>query len=100
MGPLLPTHPPTHPPPPSYIVTNYHVIRSAESAQVTLTDRQGKQSTYKAMLRGFDADKDVAVLRVRNVPPTHPLTAFYRDMTHPPTHPPTHPHHPFIPPSY
>jgi S1-C subfamily serine protease len=40
-----------------YIVTNYHVIRSAESAQVTLTDRAGKQSTYKATLRGFDADK-------------------------------------------
>ncbi|GAB5033989.1 serine-type peptidase [Nannochloropsis oceanica] len=52
-----------------YIVTNYHVIRSAESAQVTLTDRDGHQSTYKALLRGFDADKDVAVLRVE-APPT------------------------------
>ena len=40
-----------------YVVTNYHVIRSAESAQVTLTDKNGKQSTYKAILRGFDPDK-------------------------------------------
>jgi hypothetical protein len=74
-----------------YIVTNYHVIRSAESAQVcqansltghsdphpprrkvlrdrvlpqtskwlqvTLTDKDGKQLSYKATLRGFDADK-------------------------------------------
>ena len=51
-------------------MTNYHVIRSAESAQVTLTDREGHQSTYKALLRGFDADKDVAVLRVEAPPAT------------------------------
>ena len=56
--------------PSRYIVTNYHVIRSAESAQVTLTDREGHQSTYKALLRGFDADKDVAVLRVEAPPAT------------------------------
>lgn len=27
------------------------------TAQVTLTDRSGKQSTYRAILRGFDPDK-------------------------------------------
>ena len=47
-----------------YIVTNYHVIRQAESAQVTLTDKDGKQYTVKASLRGFDADKDIAVLKI------------------------------------
>ena len=29
----------------------------AFTTQVTLTDRSGKQSTYKAILRGFDPDK-------------------------------------------
>ena len=66
---ILPSLPPSLPPS-RYIVTNYHVIRSAESAQVTLTDRDGHQSTYKALLRGFDADKDVAVLRVEAPPAT------------------------------
>ncbi|XP_058087197.1 protease Do-like 1, chloroplastic isoform X1 [Magnolia sinica] len=43
-----------------HIVTNYHVIRGASDLKVTLAD----QTTYDAMVVGFDQDKDVAVLRV------------------------------------
>ncbi|KAJ7974570.1 Protease Do-like chloroplastic-like [Quillaja saponaria] len=43
-----------------HIVTNYHVIRGASDLRVTLAD----QTTYDAMVVGFDQDKDVAVLRV------------------------------------
>ena len=32
--------------------------------QVTITEANGNQSTYRATLRGFDADKDVAVLKI------------------------------------
>ncbi len=44
-----------------YIVTNYHVIEGAQGADVTLAD----QSTWKAELVGFEADKDLAVLKVK-----------------------------------
>jgi S1-C subfamily serine protease len=41
-----------------HIVTNYHVIRNADAAQVTLAD----QTTYKAYLVGGAPDRDLAVL--------------------------------------
>jgi S1-C subfamily serine protease len=47
-----------------HVVTNFHVIRNSQSAQVTLTDSSGKKKVFPATLRGFDADKDVAVLKV------------------------------------
>jgi len=48
-----------------HIVTNFHVIRSAESARVTLTDSlNGGMKTLKAALVGYDPDKDIAVLKV------------------------------------
>ncbi|KAK4417769.1 Protease Do-like 1, chloroplastic [Sesamum alatum] len=43
-----------------HIVTNYHVIRGASDVKVTLAD----ESTYDAKVVGFDADKDVAVLKI------------------------------------
>jgi S1-C subfamily serine protease len=41
-----------------HIVTNYHVISSADAAQVTMAD----QSNWRARLVGAYADKDLAVL--------------------------------------
>ncbi len=43
-----------------HIVTNYHVIRKASGAKVTLADR----TTWKAKLVGSAVDKDLAVLRI------------------------------------
>lgn len=43
-----------------HIVTNYHVIRGANAARVTLSD----QSTWDAQLIGFAEEKDLAVLRI------------------------------------
>lgn len=43
-----------------HIVTNYHVIRGADAANVTLAD----QSTYQARLVGGAPDKDIAVLHI------------------------------------
>jgi S1-C subfamily serine protease len=43
-----------------HVVTNYHVIKDANAAQVTLAD----QSTYDARLVGFAETKDLAVLRI------------------------------------
>ena len=42
------------------IVTNYHVIRDAEIARVTLADN----STYDAVIVGVAPDKDLAVLKI------------------------------------
>lgn len=47
-----------------HIVTNFHVIRNSEGAQITLTDEDGTKTDYNAKLRGFDVDKDIAVLKV------------------------------------
>jgi len=47
-----------------HIVTNYHVIQTADRAQVTLAD----QSTWDAQLVGVAAEKDLAVLKI-DVPP-------------------------------
>ncbi len=49
-----------------HIVTNYHVIKGADRATVTMCD----QSTYQASLVGVAPDKDLAVLKIeapRNV---------------------------------
>lgn len=44
-----------------HIVTNFHVIRGADRAQVTLAD----QSTYEAELVGTAPNKDLAVLKIK-----------------------------------
>ncbi len=43
-----------------HIVTNFHVLRGADKARVTLSD----QSTWEATLVGFAPEKDLAVLRI------------------------------------
>jgi S1-C subfamily serine protease len=43
-----------------YIVTNFHVVQGAQSAEVRLSD----QSTWKARPVGMAPDQDVAVLRI------------------------------------
>mmetsp|Transcript_6628 Transcript_6628/g.20070 ORF Transcript_6628/g.20070 Transcript_6628/m.20070 type:complete len:397 (+) Transcript_6628:144-1334(+) len=43
-----------------HIVTNFHVIKSAEAAKITLNNKE----VYDAELVGYDADKDVAVLKI------------------------------------
>jgi S1-C subfamily serine protease len=43
-----------------HIVTNYHVIRDADAARVTLSD----QSSYEAKLVGHAIDKELAVLKI------------------------------------
>jgi S1-C subfamily serine protease len=43
-----------------YIVTNFHVIQSAQAAKITLSD----QSTWDAALVGVEPDKDIAVLKI------------------------------------
>ena len=45
-----------------HLVTNFHVIKDAQSAKVTMSD--GK--TYDAKLVGYEADKDLAVLKLVN----------------------------------
>jgi S1-C subfamily serine protease len=43
-----------------YVVTNFHVIQGAQAAEVRLSDH----STWNAALVGFEADKDIAVLKI------------------------------------
>ena len=43
-----------------HIVTNFHVIQSAQRAKVTLSDN----TTWEASLVGYEADKDLAVLKI------------------------------------
>ena len=43
-----------------YILTNYHVISGASSVTVTMYDG----STYDAMIVGYDASNDIAVLKI------------------------------------
>jgi S1-C subfamily serine protease len=43
-----------------YIVTNFHVIQSAQAAEVTLADH----SSWPARLVGYEADQDLAVLKI------------------------------------
>ena len=44
----------------AFVATNHHVIEDADEIDVTLHDGQ----TYKALLLGWDADRDVAVLAI------------------------------------
>jgi S1-C subfamily serine protease len=44
-----------------HVVTNYHVIRGADQAKITLWD----QSTWDAKLIGTEPDKDLAVLKIQ-----------------------------------
>lgn len=46
--------------PQGHIVTNYHVIQHARGAQVTLANNR----KFEASLRGYEADKDLAVLKI------------------------------------
>ena len=43
-----------------HIVTNFHVIRNASGAKIGLANKK----VYDAELVGYDADKDIAVLKV------------------------------------
>lgn len=54
-----------------YIVTNYHVIRGAQAADVTLADH----STWPAELVGTEPDKDLAVLKIKAPPDRLPAIA-------------------------
>lgn len=48
-----------------HVVTNYHVIRNAGSATVSITSPDGRMTkTVKASVVGVDPDKDVAVLKI------------------------------------
>ena len=47
-----------------FVVTNFHVIRNSEACEITLTDSNGVKTAYPASLQGFDADQDVAVLKI------------------------------------
>lgn len=47
-----------------HIVTNFHVIKNANAAKVTILDSNGISTTYSATVTGVDPDKDVAVLAI------------------------------------
>lgn len=47
-----------------HIVTNYHVIKDADQATVTLWDN----STWEAKVVGTEPDKDLAVLKIQTTP--------------------------------
>mmetsp|Transcript_5850 Transcript_5850/g.14558 ORF Transcript_5850/g.14558 Transcript_5850/m.14558 type:complete len:538 (-) Transcript_5850:358-1971(-) len=47
-----------------HVVTNYHVIHNASSAQVTLASNR----KFEAVLRGAEPDKDLAVLKISATP--------------------------------
>ncbi len=49
-----------------YVVTNAHVVRGGDRFEVTLADG----STWGAVMVGADPDKDIAVLKLENAPPT------------------------------
>jgi S1-C subfamily serine protease len=53
------------------ILTNYHVIESADSLEVTLPDK----AKYHAKVVGFDEQNDIAIIRVNGVPKDrlHPI---------------------------
>ncbi len=46
------------------VLTNFHVIRSASGAKITLANKK----VYDASLVGYDADKDIAVLQIEAPP--------------------------------
>jgi S1-C subfamily serine protease len=47
-----------------FIVTNFHVVRQANTAEIRVTTPDGKQESFRATVRGYDPDKDVAVLKI------------------------------------
>ena len=47
-----------------HVVTNFHVIRTAQAAKVMLADN----SSWNAKLVGFELDKDIAVLKIEAPP--------------------------------
>ena len=47
-----------------HVVTNFHVIRNANEAKVSVTGKDGKWRTFQATVVGVDPDKDIAVLKV------------------------------------
>ncbi len=55
-----------------HILTNYHVIESANSLEVVLPDR----SKYRPEIVGFDQQNDLAVIRIADAPKEklHPIT--------------------------
>ncbi|KAJ1641249.1 trypsin-like cysteine/serine peptidase domain-containing protein [Pavlovales sp. CCMP2436] len=55
-----------------HVVTNWHVIRNAQEAKVTVTSEGGKRLIYDARIVGANPDKDVAVLQLLP-PPGHGL---------------------------
>uniref|UniRef100_A0A0G4IFU5 PDZ domain-containing protein n=1 Tax=Chromera velia CCMP2878 TaxID=1169474 RepID=A0A0G4IFU5_9ALVE len=56
-----------------HIVTNWHVVKGAEKAQVKLTLQDDTQAIFNATLTGADPDKDIAVLHINSTEPTDPL---------------------------
>jgi S1-C subfamily serine protease len=54
------------------ILTNYHVIQSADSLEVSLPDR----TKYRAKIVGFDQQNDLAIVRLAGAPKErlHPIT--------------------------
>ena len=44
----------------AFVATNYHVIRNADAVDVTVRGTR----TYEALILGWDADRDVAVLAI------------------------------------
>ena len=47
-----------------HVVTNFHVVRTAQAAKVMLADN----STWDAKLVGYELDKDIAVLKIEAPP--------------------------------
>ncbi|HKO92981.1 MAG TPA: trypsin-like peptidase domain-containing protein [Polyangiaceae bacterium] len=57
-----------------HIVTNYHVIKGAESGSVSLSVTLFDHRTFDARVVGFDDRKDIAVLRMEDAPENlHPI---------------------------
>jgi len=48
-----------------YILTNYHVIAGCSSCDVWVKGPTGAESPYEAQLVGYDAEQDLAVLKVK-----------------------------------
>ena len=53
-----------------YIVTNFHVIKDAYSAKVTLSD----QTTWDAEVVGIEPRKDLAVLKIKSTSKLQPIS--------------------------
>ncbi|MCR5565318.1 MAG: trypsin-like peptidase domain-containing protein [Clostridiales bacterium] len=49
-----------------YVLTNYHVVEGAHSLKVSIGDDE--ENLYDATVAAYDADKDVAVLKVPGLP--------------------------------